>query len=81
MAGSRDSHTSWSDANDATLLAALKKAMDNGMKSENGWKPATWTICAEDLKGSEKVSGGAVKSAIACSRRFTNVSLCSGLFV
>ncbi|KAJ7912870.1 hypothetical protein B0H13DRAFT_1505156, partial [Mycena leptocephala] len=52
---------------DATLITTLRKCKDDGLQSDSGWKPVTWTQCATALKDSP----GPVKTATKCQDHFT----------
>ncbi|KAF8065310.1 hypothetical protein FPV67DRAFT_1671582 [Lyophyllum atratum] len=64
----------WNAECDSTLLVELKAQKANGMQTDNaGWKGDVWTACAVKLAGTEKRSGGAVKTAKACLTRWTTL--------
>ncbi|KAF8225652.1 hypothetical protein L208DRAFT_1047203, partial [Tricholoma matsutake] len=56
-----------SSADDATLIEVLTKQQALGNHSDSGWKSLIWTTAADKLKGSEKQSGGAPKTAGSCN--------------
>ncbi|KAF7358417.1 Myb-like domain-containing protein [Mycena venus] len=43
---------SWSQADDDTLVRALRDCKDLGLQSDSGWKSQAWQKCAEALKDS-----------------------------
>ena len=43
---------SWSDSNDNLLVRRMRECKESGLQSDSGWKPQTWTKCAEALKDS-----------------------------
>ncbi|KAH8102343.1 hypothetical protein DFH11DRAFT_1779430 [Phellopilus nigrolimitatus] len=61
MADNKKDNSKWTSANEATLVSTLKKAKDDGLQSENGWKTQVWQLVIEALRGSEVISGGAPK--------------------
>ncbi|KAJ7733225.1 hypothetical protein DFH07DRAFT_725645, partial [Mycena maculata] len=52
----------WSDSDDAILVATLRKAKEDGFQADSGWKPQTWARCVEALKDSP----GPTKTAEKC---------------
>ncbi|KAJ6472233.1 hypothetical protein DFH09DRAFT_1110397 [Mycena vulgaris] len=70
----------WNADCDALLIGQLLAEKAAGNQTDNaGWHQASFTACVTVLKGSEKRSGGAVKTADACLMRWsTNIrGLCS----
>jgi hypothetical protein len=71
----------WKSADDKALVECLKQQQLEGNQSDNGFKPVAWTAAAFALKGSEKQSGGALKSVKSCKDHFKTVSFCQLLIV
>ena len=63
----------WSSADDATLIEVLTEQQALGNQLDSGWKSLMWTAAADKLKGSEKRSGGAPKTAGSCNSRWQTV--------
>ncbi|KAF8233318.1 hypothetical protein L208DRAFT_1166817, partial [Tricholoma matsutake] len=55
---------------DTTLIEVLTEQQALGNQSDSGWKSLAWTAAADKLKGSEKRSGGAPKTAGSCNSRW-----------
>jgi hypothetical protein len=56
---SPDTRCTWKDTCDATLVATLRQCKLDGLQSDSGWKPVTWTIAAkalEDTPGPPKIA-------------------------
>lgn len=73
VGGKDKAASTWSADDQEKLVHALKKAKEDGKWGDNNPKEAAWTICVEELSGSEKVSGGVAKEAKACKRRWQRV--------
>ncbi|KAJ7732790.1 hypothetical protein DFH07DRAFT_780811 [Mycena maculata] len=52
----------WSDSDNAILVATLRKAKEDGFQADSRWKPQTWAHCVEALKDSP----GPTKTAEKC---------------
>jgi hypothetical protein len=74
MADARSAKTCWSSADEAKLVEVLTAQKKAGNMSENGWKPVAFTAVVAALQGSEKVSGGAVKTVTTVKSRWQRVS-------
>ncbi|KAJ7939971.1 hypothetical protein B0H13DRAFT_1450797, partial [Mycena leptocephala] len=54
------------------LCDSIQKAAGN--QTDNaGWDSSAWTARAADLEGTEKQSGGAMKTSDACQTRWTTL--------
>ncbi|KAF7372348.1 MYB transcription factor 08 [Mycena venus] len=51
-ADSASGRCSWSSADDAQICQTLRKAKEDSLQADNGWKKAAWTRCSDDLKDS-----------------------------
>ena len=74
-----DNSTKWSSSDEATLIDTLLKARDEGLQSENGWKPTAYTLAEQALEGSEVMSGGVKKTLQPIKTRWQRVSVFSCL--
>jgi hypothetical protein len=64
----------WNAACDSILLDTLAGVKARGRQADNaGWHTDAYTLCAEQLKGAEKKSGGPPKTARMCLTRWTAV--------
>jgi hypothetical protein len=63
----------WTDKDDKVLVETLLKECEEGRQSDSGFKPASWTACAEALKGSEITSGGITKTSTSCHDHWSKV--------
>ena len=68
------SYAVWKCNDEATFVRALKKAKGQGKWCDNNPKPAAWTVCVDELAGSEKMSGGIAKNVDTVKRRWQHVS-------
>ena len=57
------------------LVKTLLKECEEGRQSDSGFKPVTWTACADALKGSEQKSEGIAKSASSCHDHWGKVRI------
>jgi hypothetical protein len=65
------SRAKWNATCDAILVTTLKVQKVQGNQTDNaGWKSDAFTAAERALAGSEKQSGGAKKTAKACSVRW-----------
>ncbi|GJF00854.1 Myb/SANT-like DNA-binding domain-containing protein [Phanerochaete sordida] len=69
----REPHVNWSHRSDNILLKALRKAQDDGLQSDSGWKTTAWEHCIQACASTETDDGGASKNKEACQRRFASV--------
>ena len=67
--------TVWNEKCDRTLVSVLVQAKREGLSANNGFKTVVWRRAEKALVGIEATSGGAAKSATACTTRFTAVSI------
>jgi hypothetical protein len=65
----------WRDSDDKVVVETLLKEREEGHQSNSGFKPVTWTACADALKGSEQKSGGITKSASSCHDHWGKVRI------
>jgi Myb/SANT-like DNA-binding domain len=70
---SNSTKTVWTSADDAVLVQTLLLQRAAGNQSDSGFKSTAYTACAEALSGSEKVSGGAAKTASSVSNHWAKV--------
>jgi hypothetical protein len=61
-------------ADEDTLLECLRQQQVARNQSDTGFKSVVWTACAAALQGSEKWSGGGLKTAKGCKDHFGAVS-------
>ncbi|EJD03268.1 uncharacterized protein FOMMEDRAFT_20420 [Fomitiporia mediterranea MF3/22] len=61
---------SWTADQEALLIQTLKKAKDDGLQAESGWKPVVWSLAVEALAGTESESGGVRKEVKHVRSRF-----------
>ncbi|KAJ7760868.1 hypothetical protein DFH07DRAFT_957399 [Mycena maculata] len=67
----KNKRSRWNTDCDAILIAQFIAEKAAGNQTDNaGWHQAAFTACAKALAGSEKKSGGAVKTADACMTRW-----------
>lgn len=59
--GEKSAHVVWTDADDAKLVATLRKAKNEGLQADGGWKPVVWNHCVTALNPEDSV--GARKTA------------------
>ena len=71
----------WTSNQEAILIHVLKKAKEDGLQAESGWKPQTFQLVVEALKGTEKESGGIVKGVSHIKSRFQRVRVIFILFI
>ncbi|KAJ7751617.1 hypothetical protein B0H16DRAFT_1419396 [Mycena metata] len=70
-AASEKKRCRWDAPSDAALVGQLLAEKAAGNQTDNaGWHSAAWTSCARAVKGTEKKSGGAPKTAEACQTRW-----------
>ena len=65
----------WKDDNDKVLVETLLKECKEGHQLDSEFKPASWTACADALKGSELKSGGIVKTENSCHDHWNKVHI------
>jgi hypothetical protein len=70
---SKSTKAVWKDKDDQVLVKTLLKERKEGHQSNSGFKPASWTACAEALKGSEETSGGIAKTSTSCHDHWSKV--------
>ena len=67
----------WFLADNATLIKVLTEQQALGNQLDGGWKSLVWTTAADQLKGSEKRSGRASKTAGSCNSHWQTVCISS----
>ncbi|KAF7965578.1 hypothetical protein HWV62_42846 [Athelia sp. TMB] len=60
----------WRSSDSALLVETLVKERNAGHQADSGFKPLVWASCALALRGSEILSGGAIKSKSSCRDHF-----------
>jgi hypothetical protein len=72
---SKSTKVVWKNDDDKVLVETLLKEREEGRQSDSGFKPASWTACADALKGSELKSGGIAKTANSCHDHWNKVHI------
>jgi hypothetical protein len=70
---SKSTKAVWKDGDDRVLVETLLKECKEGRQSDSGFKPASWTACADALKGSEIKNGGIPKTPNSCHDHWNKV--------
>src|SRR4051794_211045 len=81
MAESKISKTCWTSNDEATLVEAFLEQKRAGNMSENGWKPCAYNTVVTTLNGSEKISGGAVKTLTTVKSQWQQVCVSQACMV
>lgn len=69
----------WTAADNDTFISVFEKAVEEGLRSDNGWKPVVWQRAMNALCGSEAISGGTSKGISQCKSHYQRVSFFSNL--